>query len=200
MTWTKSIAAFAASLVIGVSPVASAQVKSAILLAGMFADGTTTIRQPAPCRDHTERMLNYLLVKNIREGDTVSIWGGQTDFAQAMWRVKTDRGRRGFQEFASKFRVYDIADQDGIADWMRTEFPGMFYVLSKAREGSDKREATFRGMYLTGDPSLTSRDWIDTNVRNRGPLGALYPTRTWTAPNPHGCLKEGDTPSWFFFS
>jgi len=32
-----------------------------------------------------------------------------------------------------------------------------------------------------------------------GPLGALYPPRTWTAPNPHSTLKEGDTPSWFFF-
>ena len=32
-----------------------------------------------------------------------------------------------------------------------------------------------------------------------GPLGALYPTQTWTAPNPHSTLKEGDTPSWFYF-
>ena len=31
------------------------------------------------------------------------------------------------------------------------------------------------------------------------PLGALYPIKTWTAPNPHACMKEGDTPSWFFF-
>jgi 3-phosphoshikimate 1-carboxyvinyltransferase len=38
-------------------PVASAQVKSAILLAGLFADGSTTVREPAPTRDHTERML-----------------------------------------------------------------------------------------------------------------------------------------------
>ncbi|MGE5141321.1 MAG: 3-phosphoshikimate 1-carboxyvinyltransferase, partial [Rudaea sp.] len=37
--------------------VASAQVKSAILLAGLYADGPTTIREPSPCRDHTERML-----------------------------------------------------------------------------------------------------------------------------------------------
>jgi hypothetical protein len=37
------------------------------------------------------------------------------------------------------------------------------------------------------------------NVRSRGPLGALYPLQTWTAPNKHSCLKEGDTPSWFFF-
>lgn len=58
---------------------------------------------------------------------------------------------------------------------------------------------SFRGMYLTGDQSLTSREWIDRHVRSSGPLGALYPVKTWTAPNPHGCLKEGDTPSWFFF-
>lgn len=54
-------------------------------------------------------------------------------------------------------------------------------------------------MYLTGDESLTSRQWIGENVRSCGPLGELYPTKTWTAPNEHGCLKEGDTPSWFFF-
>ncbi len=38
-------------------PVASAQVKSALLLAGLYADGPTRIRQPGPARDHTERML-----------------------------------------------------------------------------------------------------------------------------------------------
>ncbi|HRQ87401.1 MAG TPA: 3-phosphoshikimate 1-carboxyvinyltransferase [Bacteroidia bacterium] len=59
------------------SPVASAQVKSAILLAGLAADGRTSVSEPHPSRDHTERMLNYLMVKNVREGDTVSIWGGQ---------------------------------------------------------------------------------------------------------------------------
>ena len=82
---------------------------------------------------------------------------------------------------------------------MRAEFPGMFYILSKAPAGRDRREGTFRGMYLGGDMALTSRVWIDANVRNTGPLGALYPIKTSTAPNPHACLKEGDTPSWFFF-
>lgn len=60
------------------SPVASAQIKSAIMLAALAAEGKSTVTEPHPSRDHTERMLNYLLVKNIREGDTVSIWGGQT--------------------------------------------------------------------------------------------------------------------------
>lgn len=40
-----------------VSPVASAQVKSCVLLAGLFADGETTVTEPKPTRDHTERML-----------------------------------------------------------------------------------------------------------------------------------------------
>jgi 3-phosphoshikimate 1-carboxyvinyltransferase len=39
------------------SPIASAQVKSAILLAGLYAHGTTTVREPQPTRDYTERML-----------------------------------------------------------------------------------------------------------------------------------------------
>jgi hypothetical protein len=129
----------------------------------------------------------------------ITIWGGQTDLAQALWRTKQERGLQGFAAFARKLRVYDIADQDGIADWIRSEFPGMFYILANAPAGQDKRMGTFRGMYLTGDESLTSRAWIDQHVLSRGPLGALYPTKTWTLPNPHGCMKEGDTPSWFFF-
>ena len=129
----------------------------------------------------------------------VAIWGGQTDLAQALWRVKQDRGPTGLAAFAARFRVYDINDQDGLADWLRTEFPGLHYLLATRPAGRDKREGTYRGIYLTGDESLTSRDWIDRHVRSTGPLGALYPLHTWTAPNPHACMKEGDTPSWFFF-
>ena len=129
----------------------------------------------------------------------ITVWGGQTDLAQALWRVKQERGASGFAAFARKFRVYDINDQDGIADWMRGEFKGLFYILARAPAGRDKREGVYRGMYLTGDESLTSRAWIDEHVLSRGPLGALYPTKTWTAPNPHACMKEGDTPAWFFF-
>jgi hypothetical protein len=130
----------------------------------------------------------------------ISIWGGQTDLAQALWRVRKDSGADGLARFVKRFRVYDIADQDNIAEWMWEEFPGMFYILATAPKGADKRLGAFRGMYLGGDEALTSRDWIEKNVRqDHGPLGALYPTKTWTAPNPHGVMKEGDTPSWFYF-
>jgi hypothetical protein len=129
----------------------------------------------------------------------IAVWGGQTDLAQALWRVKHDRDADGYREFTRRMRVYDINDQDDIADWMLQEFPGLHFILAKCPPGHDKREGTYRGMYLTGDDSQTSRDWIQKHVLSRGPLGALYPTKTWTAPNPHSCLKEGDTPSWFFF-
>lgn len=58
-------------------PVASAQVKSAVLLAGLFADGKTTVIQPAETRDHTERMLASFRVSTAREGNAISIYGGQ---------------------------------------------------------------------------------------------------------------------------
>lgn len=129
----------------------------------------------------------------------IAIWGGQTDFAQALWRVQNDRGAEGLAKFATCFRVYDINDQDHIAEWIRSEFPGMFYILAMAPAGQDKCYGTYRGMYLGGDESLTNREWIEKQIVSTGPLGALYPLKTWTAPNPHGCMKEGDTPSWFFF-
>ena len=129
----------------------------------------------------------------------ITIWGGQTDFAQALWRVKNNRGATGFARFIQGLRVYDIGDQDQIGAWINGEFPGMFYVAPNAPAGTDRRRATYRGMYLGGDEALTSREWVEKNIRSKGPLGELYPTKTWTAPNPHGCLKEGDTPSWFFF-
>lgn len=65
-------------------PMASAQVKSCVLLAGLYAEGTTTVIQPVPCRDHTERMLNLPIevddegVQHIHitsdDGPEASVW------------------------------------------------------------------------------------------------------------------------------
>jgi 3-phosphoshikimate 1-carboxyvinyltransferase len=59
-------------------PVASAQVKSAVLLAALQAAGTTRVTEPAPTRDHTERMLRAFGVNVAQQGATVVIEGGQT--------------------------------------------------------------------------------------------------------------------------
>lgn len=58
-------------------PVASAQVKSAVLLAGLAAAGRTQLTEPAPARDHTERMLGAFGVKLQHEGRTITLEGGQ---------------------------------------------------------------------------------------------------------------------------
>lgn len=58
-------------------PVASAQVKSAVLLAALRAEGRTRITEPAPSRDHTERMLAAFGVELLRDGRTVALEGGQ---------------------------------------------------------------------------------------------------------------------------
>ncbi|MCJ7592559.1 MAG: 3-phosphoshikimate 1-carboxyvinyltransferase [Woeseiaceae bacterium] len=58
-------------------PMASAQVKSAVLLAGLYADGTTRVTEPAVTRDHTERMLGSMGVSVVTNSGTIAITGGQ---------------------------------------------------------------------------------------------------------------------------
>src|SRR5206468_6227737 len=57
-------------------PVPSAQVKSAALLAGLRARGTTRVREPLPSRDHTERLLPHFGVRVDRRGNTIAVAGG----------------------------------------------------------------------------------------------------------------------------
>ncbi len=88
-------------------PVASAQVKGALLLAGLFARGKTTIAEPTPTRNHMEKMLNYFLVRTTTEADgSVTVFGDQVpesrDFdipgdisSAAFWLVAAAAQRRG---------------------------------------------------------------------------------------------------------
>ena len=57
-------------------PMASAQVKSCLLLAGMYAEGETRVTEPAPTRDHTERMLNGFGYSVSRDGAIATLQGG----------------------------------------------------------------------------------------------------------------------------
>ena len=87
--------------------VASAQVKGAMLLAGLFARGKTTVKQPIPTRNHMEKVLNYFLVHTTTEDDgSVTIFGEQVpesrDFdipgdisSAAFWLVAAGAQRRG---------------------------------------------------------------------------------------------------------
>ena len=57
-------------------PVASAQVKSCLLLAGLYADGRTCVQEPAPTRDHTERMLSGMGYAVSSQGGKICLDGG----------------------------------------------------------------------------------------------------------------------------
>ena len=78
-----------------VMPVASAQVKSCLLLAGMYARGVTRVREPDLCRDHTERMLNGFGYPVKRDGQWVELSGGGELHAQHV-RVPADVSSAAF--------------------------------------------------------------------------------------------------------
>jgi 3-phosphoshikimate 1-carboxyvinyltransferase len=77
------------------SPVASAQVKSALLLAGLLAGGETCVAEPALSRDHTERMLRHLGVEVRTDGATVSL-GGVGEWAARDLSVPGDPSSAAF--------------------------------------------------------------------------------------------------------
>jgi 3-phosphoshikimate 1-carboxyvinyltransferase len=117
--------------------VASAQVKGALLLAGLFARGKTTVKQPIPTRNHMEKVLNYFLVRTTTEDDgSVTIFGEQVpesrDFdipgdisSAAFWLVAAGAQRRGH------LLIRDVGLND-----TRTAFLGVLL-----RMGAQVREA-----------------------------------------------------------
>jgi len=78
------------------SPVASAQVKSAILLAGLFANGVTSVTEPVLSRDHTERMLPFFGVELKKEGLTVRLKGPTTLSGGRTIRIPADISSASF--------------------------------------------------------------------------------------------------------
>ncbi len=77
-------------------PVASAQVKSAILLAGLYAQGVTSVTEPLPTRDHTERMFAAFGIPLKRRGKTVSLRGPVQPFKGRNIRVPGDISSAAF--------------------------------------------------------------------------------------------------------
>jgi 3-phosphoshikimate 1-carboxyvinyltransferase len=79
-------------------PVASAQVKSAIILAGLYAKGETIVREPLPSRDHTERMLTAMGASLQQEADgAIRVQGQQLEGLQPLhWQVPGDPSSAAF--------------------------------------------------------------------------------------------------------
>lgn len=127
----------------------------------------------------------------------VPVWGGPNVLAQALWKVRATRAPEALARFVSRLRVYTISDQDDSGPWVRVNFPSLFYIVSPGMNaGGAYHFATwsgiggdnFHGRFAGADPLLVSNEWLDQNVRKKGPLGAEYPR--WEF------MMEGDTPSF----
>ena len=97
----------------------------------------------------------------------------------------------------SRLRVYAISDQDDAGAWIRREFPALFYiVMPSTQDGSEYYYATWTGisgdLYYRNcdgaDTSLVTNEWLDRNIRSKGPLGKMYPRFMF--------IMEGDTPTF----
>jgi 3-phosphoshikimate 1-carboxyvinyltransferase len=88
-------------------PVASAQVKSCVLLAGLFAEGITSVTEVSPTRDHTERLLTAMGVPVVTEGNRVSLHGCGAQgpaFTARSWSVPGDISSAAFWITAAAVR------------------------------------------------------------------------------------------------
>ena len=127
----------------------------------------------------------------------VCIWGGANTLAQALQEVRATRAPDAVEKFVAKLRVYSISDQDDAGPWIRREFPGLFYIVDPSTPtGGEYYYATWTGIsgdvfYRNGagaDFTTVTNEWLDANIRNKGPLGKLYPRFAY--------IMEGDTPSY----
>jgi len=122
----------------------------------------------------------------------ITVWGAPTDLAQALWDVSNSRSEKEVDAFVAKMRVYDIAGQDDSGAWICHHFPKIFWLRSVDMfQAISVRIARPFPPHVTG-PNLETftTEWVTDNIRNHGPLGALYPERKWK--------YEGDTPAFLY--
>lgn len=144
-----------------------------------------------------------LLIKAVDRHDLrplwVSVWGGANCLAQALWKVRATRSEAELQQFVEKLRVYAISDQDYSGQWIRHNFPGIFYIVDASAGDSwlEYYKATWTGIsgdrqYKNGpfyEFELVDNPWLRTNImENHGPLGANYLDVIY--------IMEGDTPAF----
>lgn len=138
-------------------PVASAQVKSAILLAALHADGKTTIEEPVATRDHTEIMLRHFGADIKRHENMIEVAGGQTLSARHV-NVPGDISSAAFLIGAalvtagSEIRLEDVGTnptRTGILDVI-AQMGADFEIEEKETEGERSADLVIRSSQLKG--------------------------------------------------
>jgi hypothetical protein len=127
----------------------------------------------------------------------ICVWGGANTLAQALMDLRTAKSAEETARIVRRLRVYSISDQDDAGAWIRREFPELFYIATPSTQDSgDYYSATWTGisgdLYYRNDEgadtSLVTNEWLDKNIRSKGPLGKMYPRFMF--------IMEGDTPSF----
>jgi 3-phosphoshikimate 1-carboxyvinyltransferase len=109
-------------------PVASAQVKSCVLLAGLLASGPTTVVEPIPTRDHTERMFAAAGVRIARDGARITV-AAQDELELGPLHVPGDPSSAAFPAAAAVLVPGSRIVLEGMAaNWTRT---GFFRILQR---------------------------------------------------------------------
>jgi hypothetical protein len=127
----------------------------------------------------------------------ITVWGGANTLAQALQHARATRTPEQVEQLVSKLRVYSISDQDDAGPWIRREFSGIRYIATPSTpNGEQYYFATWTGIsgdvfYRNcpgADGSTVTNEWLDKNVRAKGPLGKFYPRFAF--------IMEGDSPSF----
>jgi hypothetical protein len=132
------------------------------------------------------------IIKILDEKDSrpvwITVWGGANTLAQALSKLSQTRSSEELKRLIQKLRVYTISDQDDSGNWIRQNYPDLFYIVTPGGYG----KATWTGINtrVNGINNETiSNSWLAENIQqHHGPYGALYPDV--------GYGMEGDTPSF----
>lgn len=153
-------------------PVASAQVKSCLLLAGLYAHGLTVVRQPGPARDHTERMLGAMGAPVTALGDTIHSERPQTPLQPLDITVPGDISSAAFLLVAasaqpdSDLTIVDVGINDtrtGIVDAL-SEMGASIRYKDRTSQGGEPMATLvisgsgLRGMEFGGEQIVTMID------------------------------------------
>lgn len=145
-------------------PMASAQVKTAILLAGLYADGATSVTEPGPSRDHSERMLAYL-------GAPLTVSGRTTTIDTRGWDRRL--GGAGFEVPADPSSAAFLVAAALVAGAREVRIPGV--CTNPTRTGFLDAIAAMGGDVVLEDARQAGPEPVATLVV-RGPAPALRGT------------------------
>jgi hypothetical protein len=132
------------------------------------------------------------IIKTLEENDDrplwICIWGGPNTLAQALYKIRKTRPEAETGKLIKKLRVYTISDQDDSGNWIRKNFPDLFYIVSPG--GYETSTWSAINQFFPGiNNEVISNSWLAQNIQqDHGPLGAIYPDVAYG--------MEGDTPSW----